>query len=110
MDDDPAVEGEHPAVILRVTERGFLLVLGTSKPRDRTGRLLGVDQIPAAPSQQVFWVEPDSPDGRRMGLTARTYFHPRAQRTVTDPQIRVVAKVSLGLFLELRALLGFNDR
>ena len=95
---------EHPAVVLRQMPHGFLVIHGTSTPRNREGR--NVES--GTPDPDVLVVEPDTPDGEVLGLRNLTYFHRRASRFVRDPgDFRSIGKCSPELFTRLRELVGF---
>lgn len=101
---------EHPAVVLRVLNEGraALVIHGTSRARDRAGQALDAAAVPAAPDERCFFVEPASPDGVRLGLTKRTFFHRRAVTVCPSEQLRITHTCSPRLYLELRKLAGFT--
>ena len=106
-DDRPGERVDHPAVVLRVTPLGAIIIHGTRTPRDREGRRLAQEDVPAEPDGRVFWVEPTSDDGRVMSLTARTFFCRTGAGFYRDPRdLRVIARCPNGLFLELRRIAG----
>lgn len=107
--ENPAEMLDHPAVVLREKKDAWLVIHGTTTPRDRNGRPIEEQNIPDAPNESVLWVEPDSEDGRRFGLTARTFFARTGVQIVTKASnFRVHQKCLPVLFLALRRLAGFT--
>jgi hypothetical protein len=100
---------EHPAVVLRVLDgRSLLVIHGTSRARNRSGEALQEHEVPPAPDDRCFFVEPTSPDGERLGLTKRTFFHRRAVTVCPTAAIRVTHTCSPALYLQLRRIAGFT--
>lgn len=100
----------HPAVVLRVIPSGgFLVIHGTTTPRDRTGRPLAPAEIPEAPGSTVFWVEPVGTAARVLGLDRRTYFARNAVVIIRNAaDLSVIGQCPPTLFLELRRIAGFT--
>ena len=105
-DERPGEMLEHPAVVLREVQGRFVVIHGTRTPRDRNGtRLTGVPES----SDNAFWIDPESEDGRTLGLTARTYFHRKAVEIVRRAEdFRVVTECPPDLLAELRILAGIT--
>jgi hypothetical protein len=101
---------EHHAVVLRLIDgtRSALVIHGTSRARSIAGDAIELRDVPAVPDATCFYVEPDSMDGRRLGLSKRTFFHRRAVTVTPLDSLRVTHQCSPSLYLELRRIAGFR--
>jgi len=108
-DERPEALIEHPVVVLRVVAERYVVIHGTTTPRDRGGRRLADADVPEAPDATVFWVEAGSEDGRALGLSRRTYFARSAVEVIRNvADVRVMGSCPAGLFLELRRIAGIT--
>lgn len=108
-DESPSERLQHPAVVLREIAGAFLVIHGTSTPRDREGRRVDAEALPAAPDATVFWVDAESDEGRALKLTKRTYFHRKAVDLIRRAEdFDSLATCPAALFLELRRIAGFS--
>lgn len=106
-DQRPAELLEHPAVVLRAVENRFVVIHGTTTPRDRNGKPLAEADLPDATDPKVFWVDAATDDGRALGLTNRTYFTRAGVKVIRNASdMRVISICPAGLFLELRQIAG----
>ncbi len=104
----PSALLEHPAVVLRITPHGALLIHGTTTPRATTGRPIEPPAIGATPDADVFWVEPHTAAGTAMGLSQRTYFAKNGVVFVKSLEtLKITGRCTPDVFLQLRRIAGF---
>lgn len=75
----------HPAVILREVPGRLLYIWGTTKLRNLKGEKIQPHEVPAAPNDEVFWVDPHTDGGKSLGITQRTFFSRGSIRTLIPP-------------------------